>query len=79
MAASTDAGKQADWIGDWIDAVEAGRLTMSQRSIASIEAHGGLAVAIEKARAKGVHLVELTDDAGKRLVAASKETFTTLC
>lgn len=67
------------WIADWIDAVQSGEATMSQRARSSIDAHGGLDAVIEAARARGVHLVQLTDDKGKLLVAASREPFTTLC
>jgi hypothetical protein len=79
MALRKQGAPASDWIADWIDAVGTGRATMSQRAVSSIEAHGGLEAAIQTARARGVHLVQLTDDKGKRLVAASKEPFTTLC
>ena len=42
-------------------------------------AHGGLDAVIKAARAKGVHLVQLTDDKGDVLVAASRDPFETLC
>ncbi len=69
----------AQWIAKWIDAVSAGRATMSQRRLSSIEAHGGLEAVISAARSQGVHLVQLTDDQGHVLVAASRERFETLC
>ena len=67
------------WIEKWLDAVEAGRATMSQRTVSSIEAHGGLQAAVNVARLKGVHLVKLTDDKGNVLVAASRHSFEALC
>ena len=69
----------AEWIDRWIDAVAAGEATMSQRKKSSINAHGGLDAVIKAARAKGVHLVQLTDDKGDVLVAASRDPFETLC
>jgi hypothetical protein len=38
-----------------------------------------LAAAIATAQVRGVHLVELTDDKGVLLVAASRHPFTSLC
>lgn len=68
-----------DWVDRWLDAVRDGTATMSQRSRTSIDAHGGLNVAIAAAKARGVHLVQLTDDKGRLLIAASLEPFETLC
>ncbi|UAK25673.1 hypothetical protein [Sphingomonas nostoxanthinifaciens] len=68
-----------DWVDRWLDAVRDGTATMSQRSRTSIDTHGGLDVAIAAAKARGVHLVQLTDDKGRLLVAASLEPFETLC
>ena len=62
------------WIAKWLDAVSDGSVTMSQRTWASVEAHGADAV-IAAAMARGVHLVRLTDDTGKLLVAASRHSF----
>ena len=67
------------WLGDWLDEVAASAATMSQRAMTSIESHGGIDAAIAAARARGVHLLALTDDKGKRLVAASRHPFDTLC
>jgi hypothetical protein len=68
-----------DWMATWLDAVQDGSATMSQRARSSIDRHGGLEVAVKAARSRGVHLVELTDDKGKVLVAASLHPFTALC
>ena len=68
-----------DWLDVWLSAVADGSATMSQRAMTSIEARGGINAAIAVAKAKRVHLVQLTDDKGKLLVAASREPFTTLC
>ena len=67
------------WRATWIDAVRDGRATMSQRARSAIDAHGGLEEAIALARTSGVHLVELVDDRGRTLVAASRHPFTSLC
>lgn len=64
---------------DWTDAVAAGAATMSQRNLKWVEAHGGIHRLVEVATGRGIHLISLTDDKGKRLVAASREPFQTLC
>ena len=79
MGSAEVAGGGSRWIEDWIASVAGGRATMSQRKVSSIESHGGLAAAVEAARSQGVHLVQLTDDKGTLLVAASREPFVTLC
>ena len=67
------------WVTRWLDAVRDGTATMSQRTRSSIDAHGGLEAVITSAKAKGVHLVQLTDDKGRLLIAASLKPFKTLC
>ena len=67
------------WIDAWLDDVVSGKSTMSQRVMSSIETHGGLDQVVTAAKARGVHLVLLTDDHGKDLVAASLHPFRTLC
>ena len=71
--------EQPFWADDWLDRVAAGELTMSQRAMSVIEAKGGLEPVIAAAQARGVHLVRLTNDAGKVLIAASREPFEVLC
>lgn len=70
---------QDKWLSQWLDDVAAGSATMSQRSLASIARNGGLDAAVRAARARKVHLVKLTDDTGKVLIAASRHPFRTLC
>lgn len=67
------------WMDTWIGSVAEGKATMSQRSMASVERNGGIEKAVEVARARGVHLVRLTDDEGKVLLAASLHHFESLC
>lgn len=67
------------WADDWLDRVAAGELTMSQRTMTIVEARGGLPPVVTAARARGVHLVQPTDDTGKVLIAASRKPFVTLC
>lgn len=67
------------WIEAWLDGVVGGKSTMSQRVMSSIESHGGLEPVVAAARARGVHLVQLTDDHGRALVAASLHPFHVLC
>lgn len=68
------------WAADWLASVAAGSNTMSQRKLTSIDKHGGgLDAVCAVARAKGVHLVLLTDDKGHELVAASTHPFKVIC
>lgn len=67
------------WAEAWLDEVVSGKLTMSQRAMTTVEGTGGLAPVIAAAKARGLHLVQLTDDKGKGLIAASREPFVTLC
>lgn len=67
------------WLSRWIDSVARGAATMSQRAVSSVDAHGGIDQAVTLAQARGVHLVQLTDDTGKLLLAASRHPFKTLC
>lgn len=71
--------EQPFWADDWLNRVAAGELTMSQRAMTVVEAKGGVEPVIAAAKARGVHLVQLTDDTGKVLIAASVEPFTVLC
>ena len=66
----------SEWARRWLSAVAEGRNTMSQRKLASIEKRGG-GIELVKAMASklDVHLVQLTDDKGNVLVAASKHPF----
>ena len=73
----TDAN--ASWVANWLDGVAAGSATMTQRARSSIDAHGGIEAVVAAARLRSVHLVQLTGDKGKLLVAASLEPFETLC
>lgn len=63
----------------WVESVATGEATMSQRNLKWVEANGGKEKLVEVAKQRGVHLVQLTDDKGNELLAASKEPFTTLC
>ncbi|TPW30458.1 DUF5996 family protein [Pararhizobium mangrovi] len=77
MSASNE--KDSVWLEKWLDAVRDGDATMSQRARSAIERHGGLECATAAARCRGLHLVELTDDKGNVLVAASRHAFRSLC
>ena len=67
------------WINSWLDGVTGGKSTMSQRVMSSIEANGGLDAVVSAAKQRGVHLLKVTDDTGRVLVAASLEPFEVLC
>lgn len=77
--------KQADqsttqWLEEWLETVANGSNTMSQRKLSSIQRQGGgLAIAKRIAEEKGVHLLQITDDKGNELVAASVNPFTVIC
>lgn len=77
MAAPTTI--QDGWLAKWLDAVQDGSATMSQRALTAIDKHGGVEAAKDAAKARGVHLVQLTDDKGTLLVAASRHPFISLC
>ena len=63
----------------WLDSVVSGEASMTQRGVRWVEAQGGLDAVTTAARARGVHLVRLTDDQGKVLIAASLHPFEPLC
>ena len=63
----------------WLSSVISGEATMSQRGVRWIEAQGGLDTVVAAAKTRGVHLVQLTNDEGKTLIAASLHPFKSLC
>ncbi len=67
------------WAEAWLDRVAAGELTMSQRAMSVVEARGGLELVVAAAQGSGLHLLQLTDDTGKVLIAASRAPFVVLC
>ena len=71
--------KHQKWIASWLDAVRDGQATMSQRTRSSVDTHGGLDEITKAAMSRGIHLVELTDDKGRTLIAASRHPFKALC
>jgi hypothetical protein len=75
-ASSTTA---AAWITDWLDAVADGSSTLSQRSLASIEKHGGLGAVTVAALDRKVHLLLVEDEDGREIIAASKKPFKVIC
>jgi hypothetical protein len=77
VMASIKAGD--GWIAAWLDAVQDGSASMSQRRRSTIDNNGGLEGVIAAAKKRNVHLVELTDDKGNLLVAASRLPFRSLC
>ncbi len=78
--AKSDTEKTDAWIAAWLDSVTDGTSTMSQRSLARIKLRGGGLNAVKAAaRRRGVHLLLITDDTGKQIVAASIEPFRVIC
>jgi len=63
----------------WIESVAASHAKMTQRNLNWVEANGGITALVEIAKRRGIHLVQLRDDKGNDLLAASPEPFTTLC
>ena len=79
MVSASDQADEPRPFAEWLDAIADGRLSMSQRQVSWAEKLGGLDARVAAARRRGVHLVQLTDDKGKRLIAASREPFKHLC
>lgn len=78
--AAKKATPPASWVEAWLDAVASGERTMSRRSLVRVQAlPGGVPALVRLARARGVHLLRLTDDEGVDLVAASSTPFKVLC
>lgn len=69
----------ANDLEDWLSSVVSGEATMSQRGTRWVDAQGGLDAVVDAAKARGVHIVQLTDDQGKQLIAASLQPFEVLC
>ena len=62
-----------------LDSVVSGEASMTQRGVRWVEAQSGLDKVVAAAKARGVHLVRLTDDQGKVLLTASLHPFESLC
>lgn len=74
------AASEKRWAIQWLDAVAAGSITMSQRKMSSVERLGGGIDEVRVlARKRGVHLLQFMDDKGDELVAASKAEFKVIC
>lgn len=68
------------WAEEWLDSVANGINTMSQRKLSSINKRGGGVEYVKTiAKQKGIHLLQITDDKGNELVAASVNPFTVIC
>ncbi len=67
------------WIAAWLDTVAEGSSTMSQRSLSSIEKHGGLGAVTAAAVERSVHLLLVEDEAGREIIAAGKKPFKVIC
>ena len=78
--ASSHPESASRWASEWLDAVANGSNTMSQRRLTSVlERGGGLDAVRAIAEAKGVHLLLVEDDQGRKLVAASTRPFEVIC
>ncbi len=66
-----------DWATRWLSSVT--DASMTQRRLSSVERYGGLAALERAAKAQGVHLLQLTDDNGNVIIAASKSAFKVIC
>jgi len=64
------------WCDNWMDTLAANPASMTQRKLDSVRAKGGgLSVLKRSAKAHGVHLLQITDDRGVELIAASTHPF----
>ncbi len=69
-----------EWTINWLQSVEAGLNTMSQRKLTSIEKHAGSLENVKRvAESLGVHLLLVEDDEGNEVVAASMKPFKVIC
>ena len=67
------------WCDAWMSKVASEPASMTQRKVDSVKAKGGGVVMLKRsAKAHGVHLVQLTDDRGVVLIAASGKPFKVL-
>jgi hypothetical protein len=72
--------EQEQWVAAWLNTVQAGLNTMSQRKLTSIEKHaGGVELVKTIAQQMGVHLLLVEDDQGNEVVAASMKPFKVIC
>lgn len=67
------------WAIEWLDAVADGSNTMSQRKLSVVEKRGGLEKVMKMAQERGVHLLQIEDDKGDELIAASTKPFKVVC
>jgi hypothetical protein len=63
----------------WLDSVADGSTIMSQRSLSSIEKHGGLGAVTVAALERNVHLLLVEDDEGREVIAASRKAIKVIC
>ncbi len=76
---ATSSATTESWITAWLDSVADGSSTMSQRSLSSIEKHGGLGAVTVAAVERQVHLLLFEDEVGREIIAASKKPFKVIC
>ena len=70
---------EMQWAIDWLDTVADGSNTMSQRKLSVIEKRGSLEKVKQLAEERGVHLLQLEDEKGSELIAASVNPFKVIC
>lgn len=76
----TDTIETSDlWLAKWFEAVEENGFATSQRTRSWIDLNGGLPAVVAAAKARGIHLAELTGDGGQLFVVASRCRFEALC
>lgn len=67
------------WVSAWLDSVADRPGALSHRSWQKIEKHGGIGPVIAAAANRKMHLVEMIDESGQRVVAASRSPLRPLC
>lgn len=80
MSAARKTSPDHAWVAQWLDDVVDGSKTMSRRTVATvIDKVGSVKALAILARERGVHLLQLEDDRGAVLIAASLKPFKVVC
>ncbi len=76
---SAKSETEMQWAIEWLDAVASGTNTMSRRKLSTIEKHGDLSAIKKLAEERSIHLLQLEDEKGDQLIAASVKPFKVIC
>lgn len=67
------------WVSAWLDSIVDRPGALSHRAWTKIEKHGGIEPVIAAATHRNIHLVEMIDESGQRVVAASRSPVRPIC